>query len=169
MLSGSCLHIFAGLLVENAKTSAIFERLILASNVKTDAALAQAIGVTPQSVSDARKKSKVPPAWAIEIAKKYQVSLDWILFGKEVEFFGSGLAAGQARSAGRGELEIRIAGLEAENAALKEALVAKQEALNAYKELLKITRANILETFEQVEPADTPTSAPQCSSTNPTK
>ena len=128
--------------MENAKTCAIFERLTLASRSKTDAALAQAIGVTPQSISDARRKNKVPPAWAIAIAEKYQVSLDWLVFGREMESSGGGAASGQAESARIGELEARIAGLEAENAALKEALAAKNEALEAYKELLKITRAH---------------------------
>ena len=153
--------------MENAKTGAIFERLILASRSKTDAALAQAIGVTPQSVSDARKKNKVPPAWAIAIADKYQISLDWLLFGREAGFSGGGLAPSQAGNAGKGELEVRIAGLEAENAALKEALAAKHEALDAYKELLKITRANMLEAFEQAGPTGAPASASSVPTTSP--
>jgi len=71
--------------MEDAKTVAILERLILASNAKTDAALAQAIGVSPQSVSEGRRKNKIPPAWAIVIAEKYQVSLDWLLLGRQAE------------------------------------------------------------------------------------
>jgi hypothetical protein len=163
------LHAPAGLPVENAKTDAIFERLALATHSKTDAALARALGVTPQSVSDARKKNKAPPAWAMVIAEKYQVSLDWLIFGKEPEFSGDGLAPGQAEKAGKGALEAKIAGLEAESAALKAALAAKQEALDAYKELLKITRANahLLEALGPAAPAGATPSAPSVLWTSP--
>jgi len=70
--------------MKDAKTNAIFSRLLSASDSKTDAALAQALGLTPQAVADARKKNKIPPAWAITIAENYQVSLDWLLFGRGV-------------------------------------------------------------------------------------
>jgi phage repressor protein C with HTH and peptisase S24 domain len=73
----------------------IFVRLLSAIGAKKDSALAEALEVTPQSVSDARVKKKVPPLWAIKIAEKYQVSLDWIMFGRgpmrmegKLEFFG---------------------------------------------------------------------------------
>ena len=64
------------------KTEAAFKRLLTAARVKTDSALAQALELTPQSVSEARKKNRIPPGWAIIIAEKYQVSLDWLVFGR---------------------------------------------------------------------------------------
>ena len=39
------------------------QRLMLALNASTDAELARTLGITPQSVSGARKRGEVPPAW----------------------------------------------------------------------------------------------------------
>ena len=33
-------------------------------------------------MSEARKREKIPPTWAIAAADKYQVSLDWLIFGR---------------------------------------------------------------------------------------
>jgi phage repressor protein C with HTH and peptisase S24 domain len=67
--------------MKDASSETIVERMLLVLNSKNDAAIAQAVGVTPQAVSEAKKK-KIPPAWSITIAEKYQVSLDWLLFGR---------------------------------------------------------------------------------------
>jgi Bacteriophage CI repressor helix-turn-helix domain. len=67
--------------MEDANTTRLLSRMQQATNTSNDSSLAQALELSPQSVSDARRKNKVPPAWAINIAKKYQVSLDWLFFG----------------------------------------------------------------------------------------
>ena len=67
--------------MEDATPKDILSRMLAATSATTDAALAQAAGVSPQSVSDARRKGKVPLAWAVTIAEKYQVLLDWLVFG----------------------------------------------------------------------------------------
>lgn len=72
---------FAGYPMKDAKTNSILTRMLLATKAPTDSALAKEIGVSPQSVSDARRKDKVPTSWAITVAEKYQVKLDWIWFG----------------------------------------------------------------------------------------
>ena len=39
------------------------QRLMQAMNASNDAELARALGITPQSISGARKRGEVPPAW----------------------------------------------------------------------------------------------------------
>lgn len=43
--------------------NATLQRLMQALGAQTDAELARALGITPQSVSGARKRGEVPPAW----------------------------------------------------------------------------------------------------------
>jgi len=59
----------------------ILKRMLKAIGSTADNALAKALGVTAQAVSEARRKQKVPPAWGIALAKQYPVSLDWLLLG----------------------------------------------------------------------------------------
>ena len=88
--------------MKDAKAGEILERMLQAVGSTADNALAKAIGVSAQAVSEARRKQKVPPAWAITLAEEYTVSLDWIWFGKE-----------QAQEhGGNYELEKKIAVLE---------------------------------------------------------
>lgn len=68
--------------MKDAEYEAILERMLSTIDGRTDSSLARAIGVTPQSISDAKKKGKIPPAWAIALAELNQVSLDWLWFGR---------------------------------------------------------------------------------------
>ena len=67
--------------MKDATPDALLERMRKAAGTTTDKALAQALGVTSQAVSEARRKQKVPPVWEIALAAQYQVSLDWLHFG----------------------------------------------------------------------------------------
>ena len=49
---------------------AVMGRLLTASNSRNDSELARALGITPQSVSGARKRGEVPPAWIQSYAEK---------------------------------------------------------------------------------------------------
>lgn len=53
-----------------------------ATGAKNDARLAQMIGVTPQALSNAKKKSAIPPVWVMDVAREKAVSLDWLYFGE---------------------------------------------------------------------------------------
>jgi hypothetical protein len=68
--------------MEGAKQTKL-DRLCQAANVSTYAALAEILSVSPQSVSDAKRKGRVPNAWVIKISYNYGVSLDWLLYGRE--------------------------------------------------------------------------------------
>ena len=59
----------------------VLERMLKTVGTSADNALAKALGVTAQAVSEARRRQKVPPAWSITLAKRYQVSLDWLMLG----------------------------------------------------------------------------------------
>ena len=57
-------------------------RLMQGANLKKDNQLAAVLGVSPQAVSQARNKGKIPENWIIKIAEQYNLSTDWIFFGK---------------------------------------------------------------------------------------
>lgn len=64
----------------------IYERLLIATRAKNDAALSIELNVSPQSISQAKKKGKIPLQWITYIAEnftKYNVSADWLLFGRD--------------------------------------------------------------------------------------
>jgi phage repressor protein C with HTH and peptisase S24 domain len=60
---------------------AALARLKEATGARTDTELAHSIGLKQSSISGAKTKQEIPPAWIIEIAKKFNVSTDWLLFG----------------------------------------------------------------------------------------
>lgn len=68
--------------MKDATTDDILERLIIGAGTKNEPGLAIALGISAQSIYNAKKKDKIPPAWGIEIAKTFGVSLDWIFFGR---------------------------------------------------------------------------------------
>lgn len=65
----------------HTSASAIIERLIKAAGVKTATALADILGVTPQAVSSAKKKGKIPHTWVQLISERFNISMDLLLHG----------------------------------------------------------------------------------------
>jgi len=140
----------------------ILDRMHKAIGSTADNALAKVLGVSAQAVSEARRKQKVPPAWAITLAKQYQVSLDWLLLGtgpmkpdaqaphtdEDTAFFAPIVAESDLTLEAKvAELEAKNTALETENAALKESraskdelLQEKEETLAAYRQLLSQTQ-----------------------------
>ena len=62
--------------------NATLQRLMQALGAQTDAELARALGITPQSVSGARKRGEVPPAWVQTCAASTGVNAHWLFFGR---------------------------------------------------------------------------------------
>ena len=129
--------------MEDASFATLLSRMQQATNTGTDAGLARILEVSPQSVSDARRKGKIPPVWLVRIAHKYQVSLDWL-------FFGTGAmqpvrtASGQtATGEDVGALQSRIVALEAENQMLRGIQNAKDETLNIYRQAFALLEKGI--------------------------
>ena len=56
-------------------------RLMRALDAASEAELARALGITPQSVSGARKRGEVPPAWIQTCAAQTGVNAHWLFFG----------------------------------------------------------------------------------------
>lgn len=68
--------------MKDATPDGLLERLIIGAGAKNESGLAIALGISTQSIYNAKKKDKIPPAWGVEIAKTFGVSLDWLFFGR---------------------------------------------------------------------------------------
>ena len=53
----------------------------VATNTKSDTAFAKSLGLYQSSVSSAKERQSIPPAWAVQIAEMHGVSIDWLMFG----------------------------------------------------------------------------------------
>ena len=109
---------------------AVLDRLKQATTAKSDTDLARILGVTQQSVSNARANNKVPDSWIRIAAQKYGLSADWLLFSVGTSLIGdsqpqgeeAGRVDGDDKDSRISELEKELASArKAENAALKEA------------------------------------------------
>ena len=59
----------------------VLDRLLLASNSSSEAALAARLGITSQAVYNAKNKGQIPTNWVFDIAKTFGVSTDWLFWG----------------------------------------------------------------------------------------
>lgn len=68
---------------QSAKTvySDIVERMKVSGRLKNDSAVARALGVTPQALSNYKKRDHMPPHLVIKFASIYGFSVDWLLSG----------------------------------------------------------------------------------------
>ena len=67
----------------------VIARFKEATGARTDTELAHCVGLRQSSISSAKSKREIPPGWAIEIAKRFNVSIDWLLFGIGNKSLGS--------------------------------------------------------------------------------
>lgn len=67
--------------MEDATYLEVFDRLKEAAGVTSDQDLAIRLGLSKQSIADARSRKTVPPAWIPKAAKIFHVSTDWLFFG----------------------------------------------------------------------------------------
>jgi phage repressor protein C with HTH and peptisase S24 domain len=71
-------------LIEPAKTKSFeakINRIMEAVGANSDTELGKALGITPQSVTAARRREKIPPSWYEYLFEELNVSVDWILNG----------------------------------------------------------------------------------------
>lgn len=64
----------------------IFERMLKAGGLRNGTEMAKALGITPQAISNYRKKQEMPPGIIIKFANTYNVSIDWLISGKGYAF-----------------------------------------------------------------------------------
>lgn len=60
----------------------ILDRMIKAIGGKTQADLGKALGVAQASISDAKRKKKVPPEWFLKLCTGRGLNPNWLLTGK---------------------------------------------------------------------------------------
>ena len=88
------------------------ERMRWAGKLKNDSAVARVLGVTPQALSNYKKRGEMPTDLVLRFANIYGLSVDWLITGKgnvyrfgvkpeETEREGYVIAAEEAASYGR--------------------------------------------------------------------
>lgn len=61
--------------------SDILERMFEASNLKNSSEIARMAGVTPQAMSNFRKKGELPAGFILKFADMFNISVDWLMTG----------------------------------------------------------------------------------------
>ena len=67
----------------NSTTPETLDRLLQGAGLRRDSQLAELLGVSPQAVSQARRKGRIPDGWVLKVAAQFGLSTDWIFFGRE--------------------------------------------------------------------------------------
>lgn len=90
--------------------SDIIERMRWAGKLKNDSAVARALGVTPQALSNYKKRGEMPTDLVLRFSNIYGLSMDWLLSGEGDMHkisrggeFASYLAAEETSPYGKGE------------------------------------------------------------------
>ncbi len=60
----------------------IIERMRWAGKLKNDSAVARTLGVTPQALSNYKKRGEMPTDLALRFANLYGLSVDWLITGE---------------------------------------------------------------------------------------
>ncbi len=55
--------------------------MLEASNLKNSSEIARLTGVTPQAMSNFRKKGELPAGFILKFADKFKISIDWLITG----------------------------------------------------------------------------------------
>lgn len=74
--------------------SEIIERMRWAGKLKNDSAVARVLGVTPQALSNYKKRGEMPTDLVLRFSNIYGLSVDWLLTG-EGEMRKPGMQAGE--------------------------------------------------------------------------
>lgn len=61
--------------------SGITERMRSAARLKNDSSVARALSITPQALSNYKKRGEMPASLIIKFADIYGLSVDWLLMG----------------------------------------------------------------------------------------
>ena len=68
---------------KSEKFNARWLRILACTGAKSDSALARILGILPQSVTAARKRAQIPTGWIENISEQFDISTDWLFFGRE--------------------------------------------------------------------------------------
>lgn len=64
------------------KYSSVIERMRWAGRLKNDSAVAKVVDVTPQALSNYKKRGQMPTDLVLKFASIYSLSIDWLVTGK---------------------------------------------------------------------------------------
>ena len=67
----------------------LIKRMLFVGNLKNHSRLAEKLNVTPQAISNYKKRSKMPSDLILKFGKLYGVSIDWLLSGQGNPFIAS--------------------------------------------------------------------------------
>ncbi|MBE9528400.1 MAG: helix-turn-helix domain-containing protein [Proteobacteria bacterium] len=59
----------------------VFERMLKAGKVKNSSEMARILGMTPQAVSNHKKRGELSAGFIMKFAQKCNISVDWLLTG----------------------------------------------------------------------------------------
>lgn len=68
--------------MQGTTVQALLARLVEATGVPSEAALSGPLGVSSQAIYDARRRGKIPDSWVRIVAEQFDVSADWLFFGR---------------------------------------------------------------------------------------
>lgn len=77
--------------------SDIIERMRWAGKLKNDSAVARVLGVTPQALSNYKKRGEMPTDLVLRFANIYGLSVDWLIAGDGEMYKAGGGGAGLER------------------------------------------------------------------------
>ena len=79
----------------------VYARMLFAANVRTQAELAQVLGIRQSSISDAKKRNRIPSEWFMRLYDACGVEVDWQRFGTgPVYTENMGQHAGEGKESG---------------------------------------------------------------------
>ncbi|MBI5642320.1 MAG: helix-turn-helix domain-containing protein [Deltaproteobacteria bacterium] len=73
--------------------SDIIERMRWAGKLKNDSAVARVLGVTPQALSNYKKRGEMPTDLVLRFANIYGLSVDWLITGEGEMYKAAGRSA----------------------------------------------------------------------------
>ena len=66
----------------------IMLRIHSVANTKTQAELAEFLGIRQSSISDSKKRRAIPAEWLVKLLRHKNINPDWVLLGVEPKYLG---------------------------------------------------------------------------------
>jgi len=82
----------------------VIDRMKWAGRLKNDSAVARALDITPQALSNYKKRGEMPSNLIIEFSERFGISIDWLVIGTG-EVYRRGAAAAEEGAAYSGKAE----------------------------------------------------------------
>lgn len=76
------VSLVVSLAMEVTTASGVLQRLKEALSAKSDSEVARLLGISQQAISNAKANNKLPDAWVRIAAERFELSADWLFFGR---------------------------------------------------------------------------------------